>query len=192
MPVKSYTLIYKYKISPSPAEQKDLGDLFETGRLAITDAGPWHIQQLRKAKDFEWDLAPLPKGPKGRVARVTAQGYTIWSGTKHLEESWELVKFLTGEEVLKRLAALGRRVVARKPIASSEIYVRPDTPWHEEVFLDAMSYGRPQIIKSNWVEMDQIIRMESEWLVLGKKSPEEVARAVAKRVNRFIEENPPL
>ena len=45
---------------PSPAQAEGLGDLFQTGRVAMQRMGAWVIAALVEG-DFAWDLVPEPK-----------------------------------------------------------------------------------------------------------------------------------
>jgi multiple sugar transport system substrate-binding protein len=48
--------------------------------------------------EVDWDVVALPKGPVARVTLATNDGWSIWSGTKARDASWELLKFLQSDE----------------------------------------------------------------------------------------------
>jgi fructooligosaccharide transport system substrate-binding protein len=80
-------------------------DAFQTGKLAIMSTGPWGIAYIEdKYPDFkigeDWDIAPLWKGDK----QVTPNGswnMAITAKSKHPEEAWKFINWVTGVEGAK-------------------------------------------------------------------------------------------
>lgn len=88
-----------HKAAPSRDEAEGLN--FFTGQLALRCAGPQVIKatQASAEEGFEWDLVLGPKGPDG------ARGYSmhilvmaIGSTTKHPQEAYSLLEYLTSQE----------------------------------------------------------------------------------------------
>jgi multiple sugar transport system substrate-binding protein len=75
---------------------------FAEGLYAMMEEGSWILARMTQANNIpdnvQWDVAPIPKGPAGRVSLATNDGWGIWKGSKAVEESWELVKFLMTDE----------------------------------------------------------------------------------------------
>ncbi len=96
-------LIHKYKVAPSASFLAAGGitndQLFSTGKLAISGSywGPWYQDTFNKAKDLKWQAVPLPTGPGGHHAAIMWMGWGISSTSKHPQEAWELLKWLTTE-----------------------------------------------------------------------------------------------
>jgi multiple sugar transport system substrate-binding protein len=71
-------------------------------RYAMWEEGSFALVRLYRQveKDVvpQWDIAPLPKGPAQRGTLATNDGWSIWKGSKYVEEAWEFVKFLQGDE----------------------------------------------------------------------------------------------
>jgi multiple sugar transport system substrate-binding protein len=105
--VKAWTwyrdLIHKYKVAPSASFLAAGGitndKLFSDGKLAISGSfwGPWYQDTFNKAKDLKWQAVPLPTGPGGHHAAIMWMGWGISSTSKHPQEAWELLKWLTTE-----------------------------------------------------------------------------------------------
>jgi ABC-type glycerol-3-phosphate transport system substrate-binding protein len=71
------------------------------GKLAMLSGHSGDIPGLLvQAPDTvgQWDVAVLPKGPVQRDAAATIDGWGVWTGSKHKEAAWELVKFLQGDQ----------------------------------------------------------------------------------------------
>ncbi|WP_413991275.1 ABC transporter substrate-binding protein [Labrys okinawensis] len=91
--------------------QKDVGNnasgLFVAGKAAITPDGSWKISFYGNNAKFKVGYALLPTGPQGRRTMFNGLADGIWTGTKHLEESWQWVKFLASPACEKIVGASG-------------------------------------------------------------------------------------
>ena len=67
--------------------------IIEDGIHAIIDRFETRIKEA-----FSWNIAPTPVGPTGRNAYTGDDGFSIWAHTKHPEEAWAFVKFMTSKE----------------------------------------------------------------------------------------------
>jgi multiple sugar transport system substrate-binding protein len=67
-------LINKYNVSPSAANTNDNGDFlrdqFIQGKLAMFQSGTYNLKNVSDGAEFDWDIAPMPAGPEGRVSVV--------------------------------------------------------------------------------------------------------------------------
>lgn len=93
-------LINKHKVSPSTSDQQSMSnaDLFAVGKAGMALGGHWRYQTFDRADGLDFDVAPLPLGPRGRVAcsNIGVTGLAIASTSRHREQAWEFVKFATG------------------------------------------------------------------------------------------------
>jgi len=94
------------KVMATPQDARGMGTryAFIEGKIAMVEDGSWALKTILSGSDFRVGVAPFPAGPVHRVTLATTDGYGIYSGTKHPEASWELVKFLTGKEFGRALA----------------------------------------------------------------------------------------
>ena len=84
--------------------------LFEQGNIGMLYMGTWYMQALlhdaeQGLHNVNWGIARLPQWeglPHATIGNVTP--VVINSKTKHLEEAWRLVKFLSGPEGASILA----------------------------------------------------------------------------------------
>ncbi|QHZ47148.1 ABC transporter substrate-binding protein [Bacillus sp. NSP9.1] len=88
-------LINKYKVQPTSAQAHGMSNLFLTGKAAMKLIGPWDWADIEKNVSFEWDVAPMPAGKAGNVSAASYLPIGIGKGTKHPEEAFELLKFLS-------------------------------------------------------------------------------------------------
>jgi multiple sugar transport system substrate-binding protein len=82
-------------------------DAFLSGQIAMLEDGSWRLRHILSNASFRIGVAPFPSGPVRKVTLATTDGFGIYSGTKHPEAAWELVKFLTGKEYGRALARAG-------------------------------------------------------------------------------------
>ena len=80
------------------------------------------------------------------------------------------------------VAAAGRAVPPRRSEAESDAFMRPDTPQHEERFLEGMTYFRTQRIHLKWADMNVKLTSETEALL----SPDGDAHRAAANLEREI------
>ncbi len=93
-------LINKHKVSPSASDQQSMSnaDLFSVGRAAIALGGHWRYQTFDRAGGLDFDVAPLPLGPRGHSAcsNLGVTGLAIAASSQRKEQAWEFVKFACG------------------------------------------------------------------------------------------------
>ena len=80
-------------------------------------------------------------------------------------------------------------------IANQPDFVRPDTPQHEEVFIDALRYAQMQPLNEHWQAMTVLIFTESDKMLLpdpaDRLAPAEAARRIARSLNDYFAAHPP-
>ncbi|BDG34299.1 MULTISPECIES: ABC transporter substrate-binding protein [Anoxybacillaceae] len=88
-------LIHKYHVQPTSAQSQGMTNMFLAGKAAMRLLGPWDWADTAKNANFRWDVVPMPAGKAGNVAAASYLPIGISKGTKHPEEAWKLLKFLT-------------------------------------------------------------------------------------------------
>jgi len=169
-------------------EDRGRAELFASGRVAMFVYIVYGLEKVAYAADkhgMQWDVTLVPKGPKERVCRYTSSGQVIWSGTKHPEESWELLKFLHSPEFMRAIGIGGYFVPARKSVAESKDFIRDETPWREEIFIEALKDSRPLPNLPEMRNISVIFREETDKATLhrGALSVEGAMRSAANRAN---------
>ncbi len=180
-------LRYRLHVSPTPAEFTGAaGAIFMTGKLGMEINGPWRMPFMRET-DVDWDIWHVPVGPGGeRWSRGTWDGLAMYRHSKVKEAAWRWIRYATGKPGQHEVARAGRAVPPRRSEALSPDFIRPDTPQHEERFIEAMSYFRTQRIPMRWSEMSTVLTQQVE-AVLGKKGqPESVAARMEAEINPIL------
>jgi multiple sugar transport system substrate-binding protein len=181
-------LIYKEHVSPRSDEFTGMGAnvMFMTGRLGMVMDGVWAVPFMRQT-DIDWDVTRLPRGPAGRFSRGTWDGVAMYHNSRHKEAAWRFIRFLTGERGQWWVAQTGRALPPRKTQAYSPAFLRPDTPQHEERFLEAMSDFRTQRLPERWSEMDVVLKRETEKLYSATGDPAVQAKTLQHDIDAILQ-----
>lgn len=65
------------------------------GMLGTKEDGMGNLSYFAMESKFDWDIMHLPKGPGRRATLGTTDGWGISKGTKHPEEAWQFLLWLT-------------------------------------------------------------------------------------------------
>ncbi|MFH1904674.1 MAG: sugar ABC transporter substrate-binding protein [bacterium] len=179
-------LVHRYHVAPTVSQQESVGDMFTAGKMATLVSWRAYVPGLRAKAMFNWDVAPLPKG-KRRATILLVLCFGVSTQTKYPEESWELVKFLGGEEGQRILSESGQDIPTRKSVAYSEDFSQPKLPpQHDSVFLDALEYGYLGARIQNPKELSDLMRRELDMVFLGKVSAEEACKKLKADIDKML------
>ncbi len=180
----------KWGVAPSPADTADLGltGLWASGRLGMYFTGSWAAAMVfrDRVKDFDWDVAPVPKG-RQRATFLGGSAFAMISSTRHPKEAWELVKFLTSPYVQERWAREYQIMPSRRSVAESGAFRDLDEPpQNRRVFIEAAQYGRTLPSVYSQREMNDIISNYISMALLGKMTAKEACETVTPLVNDLL------
>ncbi len=119
------------KVMATSLDVENLGtrDAFSAGRVAMVEDGSWALKEILASTDFRVGVAPFPAGPVRRVTLATTDGYGIYSGTKHPDAAWELVKFLISKDYGRAMARTNFLQPARSSVVDEwAAYIREEFP----------------------------------------------------------------
>ncbi len=119
---KSIELVMKWlnqdKILPAEPSTALITALFNSGKAAMVFNGPWFLGEI--SKDVDFGLALLPKIDEAGGAPMkpwaTIEGAYIAAPSKHKDEAYDFVKFLTDLPQAKVLALEGRQTPSNKAV----------------------------------------------------------------------------
>jgi multiple sugar transport system substrate-binding protein len=191
-------LIQKDKTSPDPESLSTQGKLprFYAQKLAMFMAGSFNVINLRSnVKDFAWDVTQMPKGKK-QVGFIHALSHGIYAKSPNADAAWELVKFMTTPDQVKKWGVQGVGIPALK--SQSATFVAPP-PANIQAFVDATNgakanrqnveigkTGVPLGVRDSVVVAGR--GREIGEVFSGRKSVEDAMRALATEMNKALEE----
>ncbi len=103
------------KILPAEPSTALITTLFNDGKAAIVFSGPWFLGEI--ADDIDYGLAPLPTITEtGNPMRpwMTVEGVYITAPSKHKDEAYEFVTYITDVPAAKIMALEGRQTPANE------------------------------------------------------------------------------
>lgn len=171
---------------PKAGEQVD----FTSGKVGMFYDVYSYVSRARDIQDFEWDIAPLPKGPEGRFPMLGQAGISMFAGSDYPDETMKLLKFLTNEDAIKASSAFF--VPPRKSVLSSDDFMnRPNNPPVESIeraVIDEMDNARLQAGHTNWQKIDSAIQFGFDELFGQIKSPEDILKEMEQKINPLLKE----
>ncbi|HEY64913.1 MAG TPA: sugar ABC transporter substrate-binding protein [Caldilineae bacterium] len=177
-------LLQQAEIMPTPAQAEGLGDLFQTGRVAIQRMGSWIMRALAQG-DFAWDLVPEPKRKERRTLIHTAFN-AIANISKHKDAAWKWLNFAVGPEgsyiytSYLTFPATRRSVNERKPWVIEGV----EASW--DFIPEAGEYGIVVPAPPNEGEVLKLIGDAFQAIYLGKQTAEEALTEVTPKVNEAL------
>lgn len=172
---------------------------FLEGQTAIAEIGSWGLVNYLGLKSdgtpkvtFDWNLFPMPIGPAGvRATLATNDGYAINRNTKHPEEAYLLLRFLTSREANEIKAKyLGLQPAHRDAVPE---YIGLMQEVNRDVYdldlfvyAEAGAYAHPEVIYADPVLGESILK-EVYTKVLDENQPAGPVLAEAiERLNRGL------
>ncbi|MFC4776580.1 ABC transporter substrate-binding protein [Paenibacillus sp. GCM10023252] len=178
--------IFQDKVHIKPGDQTT----FESGKIAMGRYNFSYAANARKASGFEWDIAPMPQGPvTDAPTAVGLAGYAVTESTKHPKETVELLKYLTGKEVMTELS--GTFVPNRKSVISSEDFLKaaeqPSAEAIQAALIDRIDGGvRVQPSHKNWQQIDVKVQTVMDYLYSQSGSVKDVLNKMEQEVTPLL------
>ncbi len=180
-------MIHTHKVSPTPTASKALSDRerFKVGRAGMVFGSRFQRDTYLQLRDFEWDVAPIPKHPQTGLAttNIIVDSISLARHGKNKKLGWELMKFLVSEEMARVYIEVGTGLPGFKKVAREGL--DPNMPG-DRFFLDVppdtrypfQPYRAPKEIAYG------VQRLGAIWS--GREPAETIAREVAARINEGI------
>jgi len=132
---------------------------FKGGKIATWIGGPWTLQSASRTDDKNWvqaardnvGIAPMPQGPQSQAFTfVGGSNLMMFKSSKNKDAAWELVKFLSQDQVQTDYANLMGMFPARKE-AQSKVGEQDDN--HKQFFA-AIQQGRTYAPIPQWGQIE--------------------------------------
>ena len=118
-------LVNKQRVHPGPNDfPAAIANSWNTGRIGMF-VQICVYSNFNKAQ-FDWDIAPLPKG-KTKSTRTASAGHSVTAGSKNKDAAWEVMKLMTSKATYEHWAKTGLTVPTHKDVAASSV-VNPSIP----------------------------------------------------------------
>lgn len=188
---KLVDMIHVDKSAPVAASYDALlasgGEMFRSGRIGMTIDGSYMIDSFRNV-DFNWDAVMVPSGPVKRSIYGGPDSISISSSTKHPEEAWKFVEFMTGVNRPQETWIPGG-VPINRSVAESDDWFSLHAQWISDPYdlLRSGDYLEGADFSSRWLEW-RINTMNSELApaFMGRKKVQDAANDAKTAIERVI------
>lgn len=162
---------------------------FKTGKYAMIINGPWSTSDILGGAAFKnpdnLGITRIPAGEKGFASPVGGHNYVVSANTKHLEETWKLVDFLTQPKNQAKFAIRNNLLPTR-----TDTYDLPEVKNNHLIsdfkYVLEAATNRPVIPEGGALFVD--MKQPYQAALLGEKEPkkalDEIAVAWKKLLNR--------
>ena len=192
-----FDLVFKHGVMPALQGQGALQDMsqeqmFIFKKAAMVLSGIWLSGQFRKSvTDFEWDIALAPRAP-GKPYPVLSTGGSGWGVlkySKHPEIAWELVKIMTGKEVLTRMAKENFQPAMIELSKSTNVWCKyPPDPRNKRILNMAMEHVVFTPFTSKWWEIDsKVFQPEFQKIWERTRTVRETMNTVVREADKILQ-----
>jgi len=147
--------------------------------------GNWAIPYLNNTfPDLEYGTAEVPTVNGKKVTMAYTVAYVMNKQSKHKEEAWKLIEFLTGKEGMKIWTSKGLALPTRKSVAAELGY---DKDEYRAAIVAGSSYAIPwQVGKYGPIIMNNF---NNQFIsaFLGEQTLENAMKAAVETANKEIE-----
>lgn len=117
----------KHKVAPPPGT--DMGpDPFLGQKMVTRMFIPGAMKTYREKATFKWDVAAMPKHPKGQFTGMGTFGFSIAKTTKHPQAAWDFVKAMASPAGQTILLTNYMGIPLLKSMADSPAYKELNAP----------------------------------------------------------------
>lgn len=149
--------LYKEGVMPTPTTSGEYGsDLFQSKMAAMTTIGHWAVPGY-VASGVNFDVAPMPTGPSGKVTSINSAGFVVSKDTKNADAAFKFIQFALSEAGQKRLAELGFALPVLKAVAESDVFLKQSGNINQQVFLDSIPFARTKPVFKGYEEWAGVV-----------------------------------
>lgn len=183
-------LITKHRVHPyaDTFPGANIQEAWNSSRLGMVTSISVYAN-FNKAQ-FDWDIAPLPKG-KTRVTRTASAGHSMTVAGKNKDASWEFLKFLGSKTAFEHWAKLGLTIPTNKEVAAGPLVINPSMPPKSaKLAQDAFAYARPEPISGDWATVQAEIGKAMNEVYAGKTDAKAALTAIVQVVESLLAKTP--
>lgn len=159
-------------------------DGFGTGRYAMILEGPWKVAEMKGAyPDFEYGMAPLPKGSAGSYSVLGGEDIAMFNTAKK-DASWKFMQFMTSEYAQEEMAKCGLIPVNKEALESDTVRKADFAPFIEEI---KTARSRPTV--AGWSEIDSELSTAVTAVMNGEKTAQKAMDELAVKMDALLNES---
>ncbi|HEX2184832.1 MAG TPA: extracellular solute-binding protein [Chloroflexota bacterium] len=173
----------KEKAMPTAANAPQGSPSFNNGRVAIQHNNSGNWIGYSQVPDLRFDVAPVPTGKKGTIARNPPNGWASWSGNKHPDDTWLVFEELTQPESLRNIEGIpARKAQAEQGDFNAAKHLQ-STGGHWQVFIEAKKNSRDEPVTQYFQDLDKTISAAQEAFWRGELPVREWAQKLRTKID---------
>lgn len=133
-------------------------------------------------------IAPLPAGDEGSASALGGWTAMINRYTEHPEESWELVKYLAGEQGQKTGAIVGNHAPTIEALYDDPEVQEAAPLFQNPEFVEGLSAAVPRPVSPIYPEISDIIQIQVSQVLTGDQTAEQAAENMQTQIENAMEE----
>ncbi|MCD4700011.1 MAG: extracellular solute-binding protein, partial [Phycisphaerae bacterium] len=148
----------------------------------------WSYADFFGKTSFQWDIAPLPRGPVRNSTIYVGGQWSISSQTHYPEQAWRLVKFLVSDKSSEMSMRCGRAMAANRAVTERLLKHPGIPPENDYMWLEIMADARHKDFEFS--EMGVYLRKargEIGYLAQGRRTPEQACRNFTRIYNEGLD-----
>jgi multiple sugar transport system substrate-binding protein len=163
---------------------------FERGSIMMYITGPWNLGEFRRrlspAMQSRWATAPLPgpDGPETGLSTAGGSSLVLFRGSRHPDEAWKLIRFLSTPEAQTRFFRLTGDLPARREAWRDTALTNDPNLRTFEVQLTRV-VSTPKI--PEWEQISMKLQSAVEAMILGGAAPDSALATLDRDVDRILE-----
>ncbi|MGT2808739.1 sugar ABC transporter substrate-binding protein [Streptococcus iniae] len=183
--LKFYTSFVDEKLSPRVTDDKGAIEAVENGQVAMGYFGSWNLSTFVNSDYLRdnFDVAVLPKGIK-QASLYNGLGNAISKNTKHADESWKWVEFLSSKEGQTMQAELGVAISAYN--GTADVWVKSHQNFNTKAFIDMLDYAQIRPYSNATTKWEDKAYESLKPAYMGHENIEDAAKKTAKMMNEEI------
>ena len=145
----------KYHVAPLADESASatMAQLFLQEKIAMHITGRWLVPKYRAEAKFKWDIISFPKGDAGSVVPLDASGWAVADKSKHKEEAYTFINFISNKKNIEKLTESGLIVPARRDVQTSKYFLDGKSPQNAQIFINIINTSKPTPVSINYREI---------------------------------------
>lgn len=162
------------------------GDAFGKQRAAMAIEGSWLIPYMASTyPNVQYGIAPLPMSPSGKRANLTfTNAWSAYSGTKHPDAAWELIKYMTGATVQASQLNDGFALPTLQSLSNADYFTaHPDF----KVLFNAATYSYADYYGPQDAAIHTNLSNAIQEVMLGKQDAQTALNNAATQVNTSLQ-----
>lgn len=159
--------------------QNDVEKQFAAGNASMMINGSWQISNIMAdAPELEYSIAYIPKD-KESVSSLGGENIGITKSAENVEACWDFVSWMLSAENNVPFNVAGAAISPRADVMPEEQYPEDEKM---RVFVELFEMAKPRGPHPKWTEISGAFQEGIQAVLIGSKTPQEAAMAVAEKV----------